>query len=311
LALHQATRSESLVNLFHASNHTIGIDTIRRIDTSIANDILLKLKSNDNVFIPENIVSDRLVHCSCDNIDVLESTIDGKNTFHCTQMVVWQRGPATKPTDVTTKHMQRSRTIDPGALRDYQKLDHADHALSGHRPSPVFNDGQKVKTDWFNDIDNAPERNKARLLDKAWILSRLHDESEKSVPSWAAFNEAVTNVNPPITVTGMLPILQAPADANDTVTTVINRFMAISHKLGQQHTIITADQPLYSRGKEIVWSNPGYKNVIFLLGGLHICFNFLKAIGQHMDCAGLDDLWIETGVYAANTTSSMMDGKAY
>lgn len=28
--------------------------------------------------------------------DVLEETIDGKNTFHCTQMMLWQRGPVEK-----------------------------------------------------------------------------------------------------------------------------------------------------------------------------------------------------------------------
>ena len=36
LALHQATRSEALVELFHVANHTIVIDRVRRIDTTIA-----------------------------------------------------------------------------------------------------------------------------------------------------------------------------------------------------------------------------------------------------------------------------------
>ena len=27
-----------------------------------------------------------------DNIDINDSTLDGKNTFHATQMVAWQRG---------------------------------------------------------------------------------------------------------------------------------------------------------------------------------------------------------------------------
>ena len=34
----------------------------------------------------------RVALASCENIDVLEETIDGKNTFHCTQMMLWQRG---------------------------------------------------------------------------------------------------------------------------------------------------------------------------------------------------------------------------
>lgn len=91
LALHQATRSEALLDLFHAANHTIGIDTVRRIDTTIAYNILERFTQNG--YVPDNIVKERMIHCSWDNIDVLEATLDGKNTFHCTQMMVWQRGP--------------------------------------------------------------------------------------------------------------------------------------------------------------------------------------------------------------------------
>ena len=70
---------------------------------------------------------------------------------------------------------------------------------------------------------------------------------EKIIPGWAAFNEATCVIDPPMTTPGMLPILQAPADENNTVATVINHFMSISEKLGQPLTIIAADQPLYSR----------------------------------------------------------------
>jgi len=30
-----------------------------------------------------------------------------------------------------------------------------------------------------------------------------------------------------------------------------------------------------------------------------------------MDSAGVDDLWIEAGIYASKTTQTMLDGKAY
>ena len=73
----------------------------------------------------------------------------------------------------------------------------------------------------------------------------------------------------------MLPILQAPADDYDTVTTVINKFQALTRSLGLAFTVITADQPLYSKGKELLWANQNdYKNVVFCMGGLHM-FQFL------------------------------------
>ena len=89
LALHQATRSEKLVRLFHAANHTIGIDIIRRFDNAITNNVLDKYVANGYVYIPDNIDAERLIQFSSDNIDLLEATLDGKNTFHCTQMMAW------------------------------------------------------------------------------------------------------------------------------------------------------------------------------------------------------------------------------
>ena len=52
---------------------------------------------------------------------------------------------------------------------------------------------------------------------------------------------------------GYMPIIPSPADDMDTVFTVLSRCQAITEKLGQKHTIITFDQALYYRAKEICW----------------------------------------------------------
>ena len=103
-----------------------------------------------------------------------------------------------------------------------------------------------------------------------WILTRMLAD-EKIIPGWAGFKYTTCVIDPPLTTPGMLPILQAPADENNTVTTGYNHFMSISEKLGQPFTIITADEPLYSRGKELIWANyEKYKNVVLVMGHLHI-----------------------------------------
>lgn len=62
--------------------------------------------------------------------------------------------------------------------------------------------------------------------------------------------------------------------------------------MNQKHTIITDDQPLYSRGKEFVWANLNFENITFL----YVCFNFLKT---------------EAGVYEANNTTTMRTDRVY
>lgn len=88
--------------------------------------------------------------------------------------------------------------------------------------------------------------------------------------------------------------------------------MGISQYDGQTHTVITADLPLYSKAKELVWANSEkFKNVIIMMGGLHMCFNFMRVIEQHMECSGLEDIWLEAGVFGANTVTIVLEGKAY
>ena len=226
LALHQATRSEALVELFHAANHTIGIDTVRRIDTTIAQNILDRFAKNGYVYIPEKIVNDRMLHWSCDRC--ARTTTDGKNIFHCTQIMVWQRGPVPQQSqdDSERKNVLRLRAIKPSALQEFQRLDHV-HLPSGKIPPPSFCDDNTIEIEWSGS-SCYEERQRARAKVMAWMVSRIHNNGDdRSVPPWGALNEATSTVDPPVTPAGMLQILQAPADENDTLTTVINRFVDI------------------------------------------------------------------------------------
>ena len=49
-------RSEKLVDLFHAAGHVIGMETIRRLDTTIALDIIDRYNTNGHVYIPNELV---------------------------------------------------------------------------------------------------------------------------------------------------------------------------------------------------------------------------------------------------------------
>ena len=311
LALHQATRSKILVNLFHAAGHTINIDTIRRIDTSIATEILARFEQNGNVYVPPDIVPStpgKMVISSCDNIDVLEETLDGKNTFHCTQMMMWQRGPPPEYHVSAESEIGKQKALQPEVLKPLHELDRA-KPLMGSRPAPVV-DETKIDIDaWFQ---KSAERDQACSKNLAWLLSRMQTIDNQHVPSWSAFNETCSAADPPITVAGMMPILQAQADENDTMVTVINKFRKVSEHLGQSHTVIVADQPLYSRAKELIWANPDdFPGVIMVQGHLHVLFNFLKVIGKHIESAGLEDIWVESGLFAPNSINAIMEGKAY
>ena len=53
------------------------------------------------------------------------------------------------------------------------------------------------------------------------------------------------------------------------------------------------------------------KIVIFMMGWLHVCFNCMRDNGQHNECSGLEDTWLEADVFAVNTIHTLMDGKRH
>ena len=80
--LHHTTRSEKLVDFFHAAGDCVSMDTVRRMDTQshTANNILQKYEDNNNIFVPEVLVpyeQGRIILGSADNLDVTEDTISG------------------------------------------------------------------------------------------------------------------------------------------------------------------------------------------------------------------------------------------
>ena len=157
-------------------------------------------------------------------------------------MMVWQRSPPPQQGQALTgKKLTGSRGIRIAALQEFQKLKQA-YLSTGQKPSLSLSKHKKIEMEWFSDTQD-DERQKAHAKNWAWDVSRINDDvDDPSVPGWRALNEAISIPDPPLTTAGILPILQAPADDNDTFTTVINRFMDISNYIGQKHTIIAADQ---------------------------------------------------------------------
>ena len=130
--------------MFHATGHTIGIDTIRRIDTTIASDILDRYEKNDNLHTLWNstLFTRKNFLASCDNIDVLEETTDGKNTFHCTQRRLWQRWLKNERSDEEYTKIGRARTLNPDKMAPIHKLDH--EFILKERSNPVFHNDVQI-----------------------------------------------------------------------------------------------------------------------------------------------------------------------
>ncbi|XP_028519656.1 uncharacterized protein LOC114576720 [Exaiptasia diaphana] len=80
----------------------------------------------------------------------------------------------------------------------------------------------------------------------------------------------------------------------------------------QQDTVITCDLAVYMKAKQIQWKAiREFEGTIIRMVGFHIALNFLSVIAKMYAESGLEDLLVESGVYAAGSTTALLAGKQY
>ena len=72
--------------MLHYAGHSLSYKQLLTMDTGLAEAVLVSLDEETGAAIPPNLVTGKFVMFSADNIDILDETLDGKNTFHATQV---------------------------------------------------------------------------------------------------------------------------------------------------------------------------------------------------------------------------------
>jgi len=185
--------------------------------------------------IPPNLLRDRFVHFTADNIDMNDATLDGKKTFHATQAAAWQRGPAPDLLLSNLKPSNKTKLDVPTAMNELIPVS----IIEGHA-DVTFQEA--VQKDWYTVTeDKSDAAIRARATDMAFVIER-QDKATK--PGWSVFNQANSSDIHEVTTIGYMPIIQAPAHELDTLNTVVQRFIHVSSSLGQKHVVQTVDQAL-------------------------------------------------------------------
>ena len=76
--------------------------------------------------------------------------------------------------------------------------------------------------------------------------------------------------------------------------------------------VITFDLAIYVKAKQIQWKFPQeFSDTVIRMGGFHIVLNFLAVLGKKHQNFGLEDVLIESEVYAPGSVMALMKGKSY
>ena len=153
----------------------------------------------------------------------------------------------------------------------------------------------------------------ASQTDIAWVLTRFYSSKTSKVPAWTGFNQVTRCDDTGKCSVGYLPLINAPSHEIETLWTAMMICVRISNALDPgQSTVITLDQQVYCRAKELQWANQELCQSIFIrLGGFHIAINVMTVIGQHFAYSGPVEVWTESGVFGENTAYNNMQAKSY
>ena len=155
--------------------------------------------------------------------------------------------------------------------------------------------------------------------DFCWMSLRLSDPfmvckqqtpEEQSIPGWSGFNCIAHPSIPVETVIGYHPMINAESSNFSTLYTVMKLAQKICNTLGQCDPVVTFDLALYAKAKQLqVKYSEEFQSTVIRMGGFHIVLNYLSLLGKKYAQSGIENMLIESGVYAAGTTSAIMLGK--
>ncbi|CAL1293796.1 unnamed protein product [Larinioides sclopetarius] len=301
MTIRHLTGPAKLTGLLSGLGHSVSQSTILQLDTDIA---LLQLK-NQSLF-PQNSISNVFTTLVWDNSDFGEETLSGGGTTHCTNGIILQWESTEEGNTILSEPFKRhrKRTLEPPSseivpLKNFKR--------SGPQ-NPI-----SIDSILFSDKYGTCSQEPFKKIDSAFYLSKLNEHAKIHMPGWTGFNTYLHNKKSiSLTKIGYLPILDANPTEISTVNTILDKSLKIADEFKLSTIVVVMDQALYSKAQQIRWSNKEYEERIILrLGEFHTLMSFLAIIGKRFRDAGLEDIFIESGLVAQNSLNGVMNGNHY
>ena len=130
--------------------------------------------------------------------------------------------------------------------------------------------------------------------------------------TWAAFNllsetGKVSGINHSV----LTSLICSPSTSPQTLYTALCLAQKINVSVVGIHrrTVITLDLDLHERAVKIRTNTAHTDCWVMRMGELHIIFALLRSLGRYIEGSGLDDIWIEKGLYGPAVIRQIFGGK--
>lgn len=238
-----------------------------------------------------------------DNADFNVNTLDGRNSWHVMALI-----QCVTPSSAIAVEESVSRIVHDRKSTNAAELGKIELVPYDKAPS----DG--LKTIEVLDLDQLyPDPGPILPTSIDLLFAYGKWKCDPTVPGWNGFMEQITEQQPfEHSKILYLPFINAPPTELTTVVTTLLYAYKAGTSSGQKLIIITFDQQLYWKARDIIGSAPAdseLQNIFVRLGGFHLIMSFMGAIGKIMSGSGLENAWAT--IYAEGSIPAMLLGKSY
>ena len=263
-------------------------------------DQVRKEYQDDALVCPPLLQEGALITTAIDNLDHNPSSVEAESSVHVTTVSIFQHIASSIDMPQKTFDFKPPSQSSNRRKRRVELPTNYTHIQPTREGKPEPPKGIQCSSE--NSV--SPKEYAASWLDNLANPPDIGEDNANAVSFSAFFSRSCTD-EVVKTSSHLLPMIPEPVDSPATVRHATKQIKMITDRLNPgQPAVITGDQPVYAIGKQVQWMFPNeFKDVVWLLGPLHIEKNFLEAIGKWLEDSG----WKKIYEYSTIATSGKAD----
>ena len=293
LSIHAKTRSRDLIETMHSLGLSVSYDRVLAISTELGNSVLRRYHE-EQVVCPPNLRIGLFTTSALDNIDHNPSSTTARDSFHGTDISMFQHATLDVPGTLRSNTLITTSTTATSTSKSVGEL-----PQSYTQVTPVTLESNVPPPDNYQLQQEPATESTSNLITKenGWLqnASNIADSSSASAAeniqciSWAAYHS--TNEQPrqssPSAINALLPLFPDEAKSAAMIKHAMDVIKSCIDYLNPgQVPVIAVDQPLYAIAKQIQWkwnNLYGETKFVIMFGGLHIEVTRWMAGKERMD----------------------------
>lgn len=308
LKVHALTRERKLVDSLFALGVSASYDRVMDIVTALGNNVCDYYQQIGTV-CPPQIRRGQFITAAADNIDHNPSSATSTGSFHGTSLSLFQNVAANSTVDDADHGFNHSIT----PVKRQRKVMDLPHVYSEVKPTGLPTGEVYVPVSVGDLTSNCDTLSMQIQKEYDWLNHvndklQAHECSSTSNISWAAYHASlIAEPDTLPSINAMLPLFAEEASSPSMLRHCFDVIKAAVQYINPgQIPVISVDQPLFAKMKQLQWSMDrvyGEDKFVLLLGGLHIEMTGYKALGHWLEGSG----WVEALQEAEIATAGIAD----